>query len=581
MAEWKQARFNTFDGLSLFYHYKEPQRKTNDTLLLLHRGHEHSARMTSIGDTLSENDYWCFSFDLRGHGQSDGKRAWAPNFTSWVKDLNSFAGHIRAEFGIDVSDMVVVANSVSSTMVLSWVMNYGANIKGCILAAPAFSIKLYIPLALQALTLLSRFTTGQFVTSYVRPSMLTRDEKAARAYANDELITKKIGVNVLVGLFEESKRCFKRLADFETPVLVFSATDDHIVHNKHHALFIDGISSKEKQHITLQDFRHAIFFELEKQKFIEPSQKFIAEQFSHDRKQLPAVIPEARQHTTNEYTELLDKGSVPKQIYYSIYRRLLSRFGKYSNGVQLGLEKGFDSGVMLDYVYQNKPSGSNFIGRLIDRSFLSSVGWKGIRTRKKHLKMTLEQLTQQQFQAGVKPTILDVACGAGRYLFELQWEAPGDIALHLNDIDDNSLSEAKKLKNEFNSPDASFSQHDVFDLQADESLNAKANIIIISGLFELYENNHQVHQALRHIYSLLEENGYLVYTGQPWHPQMEMISRLLNNRQGKRWIMRRRIQTEMDQLVTSVGFDKLNTTSDDLGIFTVSCARKGKFSGNL
>lgn len=97
---------------------------------------------------------------------------------------------------------------------------------------------------------------------------------------------------------------------------------------------------------------------------------------------------------------------------------------------------------------------------------------------------------------------------------------------------------------------------------------------MISGLFELYENNHQVHQALIHIYLLLEECGYLVYTEQPWHPQIEMIERLLNNRQGKRWIMRRRIQVEMDQLVTSVGFDKLDTASDDLGIFSVFCARK-------
>jgi len=530
--------------------------------------------MTSTADVLADGDYWCFSFDMRGHGQSEGERAWAPSFSSWVKDLNSFAGHIHSQFGIEQSDMLVVANSVSSTMLISWVMNYGANIKGCVLAAPAFSIKLYIPLALPSLRLLSRWTSNQFVKSYVRPKLLTRDVKAAENYASDELITKKIGVNLLVGLFEESKRCFQRLADFETPVLLFTASDDYIVHNKHHAVFIDGISSKRKEHIVLKDFRHAILFEKEIHKFITPTKEFIAEQFAYQSKQLPAVIPEAREHTTAEYTELLDPGSKASQLYYSILRRLLYRFGKNSRGMQIGLEKGFDSGVMLDYVYQNNATGKNIFGKMVDRVYLNSVGWEGIRTRKTHLKMTLQHLIGEQIRQDVTPVILDVASGAGRYLFELQSEADKPIILHLNDLDENCIVAAKENQQEFGASDTTFSQHDVFDMKAGESLTNTANIIVVSGLFELYVNNHQVHNALRHLHTVLQDGGFLVYTGQPWHPQMETIGRLLNNRHGKRWVMRRRIQAEMDQLVTSVGFEKLNTASDDLGIFTVSCGRK-------
>lgn len=574
MAEWQEATFNSFDGLTLFYRYRKPQRDTNDSLLLLHRGHEHSARMMPIGDQLSDGDYWCFAFDLRGHGKSGGTRAWAPNFDAWVKDLNSFAGHIQLNFGINISDMLLVANSVSSTMALSWVLNYGANIKGCILAAPAFSIKLYIPLALPSLKLLSRFTASQFVTSYVRSNLLTRDKVAAQAYDDDELITKKIGVNVLVTLFEASKRCFKRLEDFEAPVLLLTAENDHIVHNKHHYEFIQRISSKDKQHVVLDEFRHAILFEKEQHKFIQPCKEFIARCFAHRPKQLPAVIPKARPHTQVEYKKLLDKGSKPKQLYYTTFRYLLSKVGKYSSGVKLGLDKGFDSGVMLDYVYQNQPRGDNAIGRLIDRVFLNSVGWRGIRTRKKHLKDTLTQLSDSLHQEGIKPIILDVASGAARYLFELQKQASYPIDLHLNDIDQNSISHAKTLAREFEAQQTTFMNHDIFSLKNADSLNSKPNIIVISGLFELYENNTQVHRVIAHLHSLLQQDGYLIYTGQPWHPQIEMIGRLLNNRQGDRWIMRRRIQAEMDQLVTSVGFNKLNTASDELGIFTVSCARK-------
>ena len=45
-----------------------------------------------------------------------------------------------------------------------------------------------------------------------------------------------------------------------------------------------------------------------------------------------------------------------------------------------------------------------------------------------------------------------------------------------------------------------------------------------------------------------------MYTNQPWHPQIEMIARVLPNRDGQPWVMRRRTQAEMDALVACGGF---------------------------
>ena len=73
----------------------------------------------------------------------------------------------------------------------------------------------------------------------------------------------------------------------------------------------------------------------------------------------------------------------------------------------------------------------------------------------------------------------------------------------------------------------------------------------------------------------IEPGGYLIYTGQPWHPQLEMIARALtSHRQGQAWIMRRRTQCEMDQLVEAAGFRKLGQRIDEWGIFTVSIAER-------
>ena len=438
----------------------------------------------------------------------------------------------------------------------------------------AFKIKLYIPLALQSLRLLSKVSSDKFVTSYVKSKLLTRDPQQALAYDNDPLITKKIGVNILVTLFDTTKNCFNRLADFETPVLILSAENDVIVQNKQHALFYNGIRSKTKKHITLKNFKHAIFHEQDPHLFITPCQKFIQQQFNNDTPNLPAVIPQARQHTVVEYQSLQQADSGLKRIYYSTARWCLKHIGKQANGVATGLKYGFDSGVSLDYVYKNIPTGSTWIGKQIDKAYLQSIGWRGIQNRKQHLKHTLSNIIDLMQENGTTPSIFDIASGPGRYLFELQQEKTFQLMLYLNDIDPASLKQAKTLSKEIGDNTAQFFNQDVFNPTVTWHFESAPNIIIISGLFELYENNQQVHHVLNQLFDILQPGGYLIYTGQPWHPQLNMIAKLLNNRQGQRWIMRRRPQIEIDQLIAASGFTKMSTIANDNGIFTVSFAQK-------
>jgi len=73
----------------------------------------------------------------------------------------------------------------------------------------------------------------------------------------------------------------------------------------------------------------------------------------------------------------------------------------------------------------------------------------------------------------------------------------------------------------------------------------------------------------------MKPGAILIYTNQPWHPQIEMIARsLTSHRGGQAWVMRRRSQAEMDQLVEAAGFVKLDQRIDRWGIFTVSVARR-------
>ena len=120
-----------------------------------------------------------------------------------------------------------------------------------------------------------------------------------------------------------------------------------------------------------------------------------------------------------------------------------------------------------------------------------------------------------------------------------------------------------------------FEAGDAFDRDQLAQIDPAPTLGIVSGLYELFADNAMVQRSLEGLSAAIPGGGYLVYTNQPWHPQLEMIARALtSHRQGQAWIMRRRSQAEMDQLVAAAGFRKIDQRIDDWGIFSVSLAER-------
>jgi hypothetical protein len=137
-----------------------------------------------------------------------------------------------------------------------------------------------------------------------------------------------------------------------------------------------------------------------------------------------------------------------------------------------------------------------------------------------------------------------------------------------------NVAAAGKLARELGLKNVTVNEGDAFDRTSLANIEPRPTIGIVSGLFELIPSNESVLNSLRGLADAIEPGGYLIYTNQPWHPQVEFIARVLINREGKPWIMRRRTQAEMDELARSAGFEKLAMEIDQWGIFTVSLARR-------
>ena len=105
-----------------------------------------------------------------------------------------------------------------------------------------------------------------------------------------------------------------------------------------------------------------------------------------------------------------------KNAYYASVRTLLKTMGNLSEGIRLGNRHGFDSGVMLDYVYKNQAGGRFLIGKLMDRIYLNAIGWRGIRLRKELVIQCLKGVVAEQFARKKRVRFLDLACAATTFL---------------------------------------------------------------------------------------------------------------------------------------------------------------------
>jgi alpha-beta hydrolase superfamily lysophospholipase/SAM-dependent methyltransferase len=570
------------DGTDLFYRAWLPEEGTpRRAVLLFHRGHEHSGRLADLAAELTTPGTAVFAWDARGHGRSPGERGYAPSFGRMVKDVDSFVRHTSAMHGIALGDMIVVAHSVGAVTVATWVHDYAPPIRALVLVTPALRVRLYVPLAIPGLRLLQKLRGARrtFIKSYVRGPMLTHDAEQARIYDADPLIARSIAVNILLDLFDASSRLLADAGAIRTPVLLLSGGADYVVDVGTQKRFFDALSSPVKRMRVFDGMFHDLLHEKDRASVFDEIRRFIEERFATTDDRAPLLDAHRGGYTRSELDRLRKPLSLVsfRGLAFAIQRISLRTLGRLSRGVALGWKSGFDSGQSLDYVYENRARGRLLIGRLIDRTYLGSIGWRGIRQRKINLE-TMIRAAEKRVRANDLPVrIVDVATGCGRYVLDVLKTMPDDATALLRDFTPANLEQGRELAESMGlSSRARYEQGDAFDRRSLSSLQPPPSIAIISGLYELFDDNDRVLESLRGLADAMRESGgCLLYTGQPWHPQVEMIARVLVNRDGEPWIMRRRTQEEMDDLVRAAGFTKQDMLIDDYGIFTVSLATIG------
>ena len=90
-----------FINHTLIFTREKRAKKSGQTVIIVHGIAEHSGRYEEMMSYFETQDISTFAFDLRGHGQSAGKRGKLSNFKLILEDINGLVTHVKKTYPED------------------------------------------------------------------------------------------------------------------------------------------------------------------------------------------------------------------------------------------------------------------------------------------------------------------------------------------------------------------------------------------------------------------------------------------------------------------------------------------------
>ncbi|MCP9766400.1 lysophospholipase [Lacihabitans sp. LS3-19] len=243
-------------------------------ILLVHGLAEHCGRYAHVADALNKIGLNVYSFDLRGHGKSDGPRA-------FVKSIDEFREDVEVVYNSIPKDLptFILGHSLGGLITLNFLMfRERTDIDGVIFSGAALEIGEDItPFTQKVVTFLAKIAP-KLPTVKLDPKTVSRDLKEVEKYANDPLNyhggTKAgLGLAMLNGI-NKLKSQFK---DFTYPVLIMHGEGDKLANPEGSKALYSQCTSTDKTLKIWDGAFHEIFNEINKNEIIQYTTHWIKE----------------------------------------------------------------------------------------------------------------------------------------------------------------------------------------------------------------------------------------------------------------------------------------------------------------
>ena len=286
--EHSEDRFQGQNNTSLFSQsWRSKSVPEKAVLVILHGLKDHSSRYSELAVKAAQRGFAVHAFDMRGHGNSGGKRAYVNKFSDLVDDLATFVKNLKSKNpGLPVFGF---GHSMGCTTMTLASVNNAIGFQGIILSAPALLPGEGIsPLLVRITGILGRLIPNLPLMKLPN-EQFSRDPIVVRMMYADPLIYNKNGpVRTAAQLLNAMAKIQREMEKFSMPVLIIHGTADKLANPAGSKQLAERAKSADKTLKLYPGLVHDLVHEPEKSQILSDIIEWLEK-----RQNLP-MVPDPR-----------------------------------------------------------------------------------------------------------------------------------------------------------------------------------------------------------------------------------------------------------------------------------------------
>lgn len=227
-VQWQEGWFQSTGNVKLYYQSWIPSQPATPraSVVMVHGLGSHSALFWPMVQHLLAENYSVYTFDLRGHGRSQGQRGYINRWSEFRDDLRQFLHGVSLKSRH--SPCLLLGHSLGAAIALDYTLRFPDTIQGLMLTAPAVSCQGISPLKMQVGKLLSLLWPRFSLNTGLRRQPPSRDAALNQLYAQDPLRHSRGTARLSTEFLRTNRHTWEHLEQLKLPTLILQGTADSV-----------------------------------------------------------------------------------------------------------------------------------------------------------------------------------------------------------------------------------------------------------------------------------------------------------------------------------------------------------------
>lgn len=227
MAIHETHQWQGADGKAVFGQIWQPEAdtKVRAVICLVHGLGEHSSRYKHFAQFMGQKGIAVVAADLRGHGQSEGRRGDVAAFSVFYDQIDQLLAEADRRFsGLP---RFIYGHSLGGNIVTNYTLLRRPRVNGVIVSAPWLRTPQPVPAAKMQLAKMMRYIYGGYrEDNGLNVGQLARVPAVVEAYKNDPLVHRQISVRLFWEGYNAGQYALAHAQDLQLPMLLMHGTAD-------------------------------------------------------------------------------------------------------------------------------------------------------------------------------------------------------------------------------------------------------------------------------------------------------------------------------------------------------------------